>query len=142
MTDANKEAQKMILDCVPCVYYLVQFQKKKSMIWALIDSTKKVNAITPAYTTKLGIKVWKANVRAQKISDSLPTSYKMFIATFQVLDKFGKARFLQKSFLMANTNMKVILEMFFFTFSNVDIQFAENELTWRFYTTKEALLTT
>ena len=30
----------------------------------------------------------------------------------------------------------------FFTFSNVDIQFAEKELIWRTYTTKKPLLTT
>ena len=30
----------------------------------------------------------------------------------------------------------------FLTFNNVDIQFVEKELTWRTYTTKNALLTT
>ena len=36
----------------------------------------------------------------------------------------------------------MILEMPFLTFSNADIQFAEKKLTWRSYTTKEALPTT
>ena len=38
--------------------------------------------------------------------------------------------------------MEVVLRMFFLTFSNVDIQFAEKELTWRPYTAVEALITT
>ena len=37
--------------------------------------------------------------------------------------------------------MKVVLSMLFFTLSNADIQFAEKELTWRTYTTEEALST-
>ena len=38
--------------------------------------------------------------------------------------------------------MKVVLDMLFLTFSNVDVQSAKKELTWRTYTTKEALPTT
>ena len=43
---------------------------------------------------------------------------------------------------MANTSMEVVLGMFFFTLSDVDIRFAEKKLTWRTYTTVEALPTT
>ena len=35
--------------------------------------------------------------------------------------------------------MKVVLSMPFLIFNNADIQFAEKELTWKTYTTKEAL---
>ena len=38
--------------------------------------------------------------------------------------------------------MEVILVMLFLTFSNKNIWFAEKELTWRSYTSKEALPTT
>ena len=38
--------------------------------------------------------------------------------------------------------MEMVLRMLFLTFSNADIQFAEKELTWRFYTAAEALPTT
>ena len=50
VTGANKEAQEVILDRVPCIHYPVQFQKDKEVIKALIDSGSKVNAMTPAYT--------------------------------------------------------------------------------------------
>ena len=36
-------------------------------------------------------------------------------------------------------SMKVVLGMFFLTFSNANIQFAKKKLTWRTYTIKEAL---
>ena len=38
--------------------------------------------------------------------------------------------------------MEVVLGMFFLTFNNVDVQFAEKKLTWKIYITKEALPTT
>ena len=38
--------------------------------------------------------------------------------------------------------MGVVLEMPFLTLSNANIQFAEKELTWRTYTTEDALPTT
>ena len=43
---------------------------------------------------------------------------------------------------MADISTEVVLGIPFFTLSNVDIQFVEKELTWRFYTTAEALPTT
>ena len=47
----------MILDRVPCIHYPVQFQKDKEVIKALINSGSKVNAMTPAYATQLGLQV-------------------------------------------------------------------------------------
>ena len=38
--------------------------------------------------------------------------------------------------------MEVVLGMFFFIFSNADVQFAEKELIWKTYTTKKALPST
>ena len=43
---------------------------------------------------------------------------------------------------MADTTIEVVLVILFLTFSNAKIQFAEKELTWRFYTTEKALSTT
>ena len=38
--------------------------------------------------------------------------------------------------------MKVVLEMLFLTFSNINIWFAEQELVWRTYSAAKILLTT
>ena len=58
VTKASKEAQEVILDRVPFIYYPVQFRKdKEATIRTLIDSGSKVNAMTPAYAKQLGLQV-------------------------------------------------------------------------------------
>lgn len=52
----------------------------------------------------------------------------MVLANFQFKDKFGKACFFQGIFLLATNSVDVILEMFFLSFSNANILFAEREL--------------
>ena len=66
----------------------------------------------------------------------------MVIAGFSFQDKLRKIQFFQKTFLVADTRMKVVLGMFFLTFSNVDIWFTERELVWKIYSAAETLLTT
>ena len=142
VTEASKEAQEVTLDRVPCIHYLVQFRKnKEATIWALINSASKVNAITPAYAKQLGFQVRKTDVKARKIDSSLLKTFEMVIAGFQIEDKLGRAQFFQESFSLAKTSIEVVLRMLFLTFSNANIQFAEKELTWRSYTTAEALST-
>ena len=67
-----KETQKVrVLDRVPCICYPVQFQKNKGKdVLALFNSGSKVNAMTPADTAQLGLKVQKTNVCAHKINKS------------------------------------------------------------------------
>ena len=144
VTGASKEAPEVVLDWVPCIHYLVQFRKNKEgeTIWALIDFGSEVNVMTPAYAKQLGLRTQKTDVGAQKIDGSLLTTYGIVIAGFQIKDKLNRARFFQKTFLLANTSKEVILGMHFLTFSNADIQFAEKKLTWRSYTVKKALPTT
>ena len=70
--EVSKEAQKVILDSVPCIHYLMQFRKdKRATIWALIDLDSNINAMTPVYAKQLGLQVRKTNIRAQKIDGSL-----------------------------------------------------------------------
>lgn len=40
---------------------------------------------------------------------------------------------------MAESNIKIILEIFFLTLSNMDIKFAEKKLVWKIYTIAEGL---
>ena len=98
--------------------------------------------MTPAYASKLGLRVRHTDVRAQKIDSSTLQTFGMVLANFQVEDKLGKTRFFQETFLLANISAEVVLGMPFLTLSNADVQFVEKELTWRSYTTAEALPTT
>ena len=52
------------------------------------------------------------------------------LADFQVEDNLGKAWFFQDTFLLADISAEVVLDTPFFTLSNADVQFVENELIW------------
>ena len=127
---------------VPYIHYPVQFQEDQERIRALLDSGSEVNAMSPVYTKKLGLKTWKTNVGAQKIDDSALKTFGMVIANFQVENKGGRPKFFQETFLMANTKFEVILRMLFLKLSNADVSFGEKILIWKSYTTNKALLTT
>ena len=94
----------------------------------MIDSGNEVIAITLAYVSKLGIKVFHIDIKAQKIDRSTLETFGIVPTNFQVEDKLGKAPFFQETFLLANINAEVVLDMLFLTFSNADIQFVEEEL--------------
>ena len=56
VTGASKEAQEVtVLKLVSCIHHLVQFQKDKATIPALINFISEVNVMTPAYAKQLGL---------------------------------------------------------------------------------------
>ena len=75
VTETSKE-DDMTLKRVPCVHYPLRFQKDTADIGALIDSGSEVNAITPAYASKLGLRICHTNVEAQKIYSSTSSHLK------------------------------------------------------------------
>ena len=106
------------LQRIPCVYCLTRFKKKE--VQALIDSRSEVNAMTPAYTSRLGLRVYRTDIGAQKIDGSTLETFGIVLASFQVEDKLEKTRFFQKTFLLADINTEVVLSMPFLIFSNAD----------------------
>ena len=90
MAGAREEA----LERVPCIHYPVQFEgTNETQVQALIDSGSEVNAMTPAYASRLGLRARHTNVGAQKIDGSTLQTFGIVLANFQVEDKLGKARF-------------------------------------------------
>ena len=77
--------------------------------------------MTSAYTKQLGLQTRKTNVWTEKIDDSLLRTYEIVIAIFQIRNKLGKVLFFQKTFLLTNTSIKILLKMLFLTFSNANI---------------------
>ena len=132
VTDGGKEVVR-----VPCIHYPVRFQEEQ--VKALLNSGSEVNAMNPDFARKLGLKVRKTNVGAQKIDGSALETFGMVIADFQVEDKASRPRFFQETFLVADTKFEVILGMPFLKISNTDVSFGEGTLTWKTYTTNEAL---
>ena len=124
VTDGGEE---VVLVRVPCIHYPVRFQEEQ--VRALLDSGSEVNAMSPAYAERLGLKTRKTNVGAQKIDGSALETFGMVIADFQVEDKGGRSRFFQETFLVADTKLEVILGMPFLKLSNTDVSFGEGTLT-------------
>ena len=106
---------------------------------ALIDLGSEVNAIHPAYLTKLGLHTGKIDIGAQKIDASHLDIFGIVIADCSVKNKLESVRFFQKTFLFANIGLEIVLEMLFLTLSNADIRFVEQELAWRIYTAAQTL---
>ena len=145
VTDGGEE---VVLERVPCIHYPVRFQEdskqegQQQQVRALLDSGSEVNAMSPAYAERLGLKTRKTNVGAQKIDGSALETFGMVIADFQVEDKGGRPRFFQETFLVANTKFEVVPMRPFLKISNTNVAFGEETLTWKSYTTKEAIPTT
>lgn len=58
-----------------------------------------------------------------KIDDSTLKMYDIVIVEFLIQDKFGIILYFEKTFLLSNTSIEVVLEMFFLALSNADIEF-------------------
>ena len=64
------------------IYYLFCFWKNTIGVKVLINSDSEVNAMTPAYVSKLGFNVCHTNVGAQKIDGSILKIFGMVLASF------------------------------------------------------------
>lgn len=91
MIKASKK--DVVLDRILYIYYLVCFQKDQDKVLALISSRSEVNAMTPTYISKLGLKVCLTNFKAEKVDGSIFKIFDMVLASFQVEDKLRKSRF-------------------------------------------------
>ena len=78
----DNRGEEVVIERVPCIHYPVQFQEGQEQVKALLDSGSEVNAISPAYAKRLGLKTQKINVGAQKIDGSTLKTFGMVIADF------------------------------------------------------------
>lgn len=98
--------------------------------------------MTSAYTARQDLKICQTNNSAQKIDGFTLKIFGIVLTSFQIEDKLGKVQFLQETFLMADTNMAVILGMPFLILNNIDMFFSKREFTWQLYILAKALLMT
>ena len=144
MNDTSREAT---LERVSCIRYPAQFCRKNDRdkdkdVRALIDSDNEINAMHPAYATKLGLCARKIDIGLQKINRFYLDTFGIVIADCKVKDRLRRIRFFQKTFLLANISLEVVLRMLFLILSKADIRFAERKLVWRTYMAAETLPTT
>lgn len=95
--------------------------------------------MTPTYIVKLDFTTQKTSVEVQKIDSLALQTYGMVSASSLLQNRLKKIPFFEKIFSLANTNIKVVLEMLFLLFSNANIRFNIKKFTWRSYNIAEAL---
>lgn len=78
----------------------------------------------PKYVLKLGLKVYRTNVRAPKIDGSTFETFRMVLAGFLLKNKLGTDVF-QKTFLLTDFSIKMVLKMLCLTLSNVNVSFSD-----------------
>ena len=83
--------------------------------------------MTSAYVTKLGLRPRSINFNAQKIDSLVLEINGIILASFLLQDSQKRVRFFEKTFLLANTSLEVVLKIFFLDSNNADIKFVEQE---------------
>lgn len=66
------------------------------------------------FIQKLSFKIQKTSVEAQKIDGSALKTFGIIIAGFQIKNKVDKLKYFQKTFLMVNIIVEVVLKISFF----------------------------
>lgn len=91
------------------------------MTRALINFDTELNTMIPTYAKELDLPIRQINVEVQKIDGLSLEIFGIVIADFQVVNKLGRVWFFQEIFLLTKTRIKVMLEIPFLTFNNMDI---------------------
>lgn len=92
----------------------------------------------PAYMAQIGFIIRSTNVRALKINSSLLKIYEIVSARFLVQDKESRERFFDKTFLLADTSIEIVLDIPFLSFNKTDIDFELKALIQRKYSATKA----
>lgn len=137
----SKDSEKAILviakelEQVTYIQYPIVFQGDITQdnpvldpILAFFDSGNKVNVIHLPFIERLGLVVQSTIVIAQKINDTTLKIYRMIVAVFSITDQVNKVNFFEETFFVANVNLDMVLGMFFFTLSSIDIDFLKRKL--------------
>ena len=127
---------------VLCIQYLITFRKKFVPILALFDLSSEFNAIHLTFAKNLGLFIRPIDVGAQKIYSTTLNTFEIVVAVFSMANKANQIRFFEKTFLLANVSLEIVFEMLFPTLSSANVDFLDQKLWWRTYTTKKALSTT
>lgn len=105
----------------------------------LLDVSNTINIIHPIFANELGLSIRLTNIKAQKSDVILQDIYRIIVATFWVTDKINQVKIFEKTFLVANIGLEMVLGMLFLTLSSVNINFLDWKLWWKTYTTQKTL---
>lgn len=109
---------------------------------ALINLRSKVHGMQPSLARKSSVHICESNISAEKIDGSILKTYGMVITLFHMDDKDVKFCFFAETFILANISMNITFGMSLFTLSNIEVNFNNRELKWRFYIIAKAITIT
>lgn len=92
---------------------------------ALIKLDSKVNIMHLDFAEKFGFQVQRINISTQKTDGSKLDIFDIVINTFLVEDKNRRSQFFEKTFLLADLSINIVLKIFFLTLSNVKVNFVD-----------------
>ncbi len=84
--------------------------------------------MSQAFGFQLGLRICKTNVGVQKIDGTTLETYGIVVSIFSISNKDDRERFFEESFLLADVKPDVVLEMFFLTMNNADVDFQARDL--------------
>lgn len=113
--------------CTLYISYLFHFFK--GQFKTLINSSNKINVMTPAFTIAFGFTTRPTNVGVRKIDGFSSEPYGMVSTSFSFQDSRGRVRFIKKIFFLVKPSIKVILSILFLALSNADIKFHAREVS-------------
>ena len=125
--DGKKSEDKYLenLAQVSCIRYSIIFQKKSVLVLALLDLGNEINAIYTTFAQELGLPIRPMDVAAQKIDGSMLNTFRIIVTAFSLIDKANQIKFFEKTFLVANINLEIVLRMPFLTLSGMNIKFLD-----------------
>lgn len=94
----------------------------------LLDLDSEVNTIYLIFTQELRLPIKPTDIEVQKIDGTILNTFEMVVATFLMIDKANRIKFLKEIFLVANISLKVIFEILFLILNNADVNFFGWEL--------------
>ena len=124
--DEDGENPRSSLTQVLCIRYPINFGKK--FLSMLFDLNNKFNTIHLTFAIELGLFIRQIDVEAQKIDNIVLYTYEIVVATFSVMDKANRVRFLEKTFLMANISPEVVFGILFLILIDMNIDFLNGKL--------------
>lgn len=77
--------------------------------------------MTSVFVVKLGSLILPINISIQKVNRSTLITYSIVIIEFLIQGKLGKIWYFEKTILLININMDVILEISFLAINNAKI---------------------
>lgn len=79
--------------------------------------------MSSVFAFQLGLKIHKTSIGAQKTDDIIVNTNQIIVSTFSMLNKDDRVRFFKNNLLLTNVKRDIVIEIFFLTMSNVNINF-------------------